>query len=24
MPCGWGCGKRLTASEIRAHFTRHA
>ena len=21
MPCGWGCGKRLTASEIRAHFT---
>jgi hypothetical protein len=20
-PCGWGCGKRLTATEIRAHFT---
>jgi hypothetical protein len=21
MVCGWGCGERLTASEIRAHFT---
>ena len=21
MPCGWGCGKSLTASEMREHFT---
>jgi len=21
MPCGWGCGANLTASEIRGHFT---
>jgi hypothetical protein len=21
MPCGWGCGAELTASEIRGHFT---
>ena len=21
MPCGWGCGARLTAREIRKHFT---
>lgn len=20
MPCGWGCGARLTISEIRGHF----
>ena len=22
MPCGWGCGAKLTASEMREHFTR--
>lgn len=21
MPCGWGCGAELTATEIREHFT---
>ena len=21
MPCGWGCGKTLTASQLREHFT---
>jgi len=21
MPCGWGCGRRLTAREMREHFT---
>lgn len=21
MPCGWGCGKSLTASEMSEHFT---
>src|SRR5580698_1178476 len=21
MKCGWGCGTRLTASQMRAHFT---
>lgn len=21
MPCGWGCGERLTARQIRAHFS---
>ena len=21
MPCGWGCGAALTASQIRPHFT---
>ena len=21
MPCGWGCGARLTAVEMRKHFT---
>lgn len=21
MPCGWGCGAALTASEMRKHFT---
>ena len=21
MPCGWGCGAHLTASEMRRHFT---
>lgn len=21
MPCGWGCGKTLTAREMREHFT---
>ena len=21
MPCGWGCGAKLTAAEIRTHFT---
>jgi hypothetical protein len=21
MPCGWGCGAKLTAREMRAHFT---
>ena len=21
MPCGWNCGKRLTAREMRVHFT---
>jgi hypothetical protein len=22
MPCGWGCGARLTAREMREHFTK--
>lgn len=21
MPCGWGCGRELTAAEMRKHFT---
>ncbi len=21
MPCGWGCGAKLTAREMREHFT---
>jgi hypothetical protein len=21
MPCGWGCGAKLTATEMRPHFT---
>jgi hypothetical protein len=21
MPCGWQCGRQLTASQMRAHFT---
>ncbi len=21
MPCGWGCGRKLTAREMREHFT---
>ncbi len=21
MPCGWKCGKQLTAREMRLHFT---
>jgi hypothetical protein len=24
MPCGWRCGKNLTCSEMRAHFTKCA
>ena len=22
MPCGWGCGAKLSATEMRGHFTR--
>lgn len=22
MPCGWGCGMKVTAAEMREHFTR--